>query len=445
MTGRRLHPRLLPTAGKARFEELCNRVWAAEDPDFEELGGSTAWNHHGVVFAATGPPRITEAELGELRAEVLEAAKGVGFPSDRRPDAKLAAFDRAVAGVWRDKGLLFPAEAAVPEIWSFHALVLLPDVAFWRFAPVRKGDRRPNRERFVGSDLTRHAFGRLWWRAHLVTARASDPDKQIGLLGVLGEADLDQILSRRRAYGGSPEVFREILRTWERRVRSPPLDELSGSSAGREILRDFLKRLLRRGAFVALDLLDGPALTRCLDALLDEALEASRDGGPGGAAPAPSSRPEGPDPADERAAPAQFDDIPLKDLVVHIACLVREQGGVPDDELASGLRRLLETEIPSKRERIVRRMAWVAGGFDFLAHDDEQGIWKVGTISPAPDRRWGDWTMRGLCIRASELLGTNPDPFEPLVSELFSGSRRSKLAGFIARAAIKEAQEAAEN
>lgn len=442
MTGRRLHPRLLPTAAEARFEELCDRVWGGEDPEFEGLGGSTAWGDYGVVFAATGPPRITEGELDELRADVLAAAKTSGFPGDRPADTGLGRFDRAISGVWRDKGLLFPAEAAVPEVWSFHALVLLPDVAFWRFPPARKGDKRPNRERFVGSDLTRHAFGRLWWRAHMVTARASDPDAALGLLGVLGEADLDQILSRRRAYGGSPEVFRGILGAWERRASEPPLNELAGSTAGREVLRDFLKRLLRRGAFIALDLLDGPALTRCLDALLDEALEASRNGdGSDVVRPAPMSGPNGPEAAGEGPPPAHFDDIPLKDLVVHITHLVREEGEVLDDELASGLRRLLATEIPSKRERIVRRMAWVASGFDFLAHDEETGTWKVGTTRPAPDRRWGGWTMSGLRVRAGELLRTDPNPFEPLVGELFCGGRRSKLAGWIARAAIKEAQE----
>ncbi|MCA1832559.1 MAG: hypothetical protein LC750_07480, partial [Actinobacteria bacterium] len=194
MTGRRLHPRLLPTAAQSRFEELSDQVWGGGEPDFEGLGGSSEWRNHGVVFAATGPPRITEGELNALRGDVVAAASAVGFPSPRPSATDLAGFDRSISSVWRGKGLLFPAEAAVPEIWSFHALVLLPDVAFWRFPPARKGDRQPNQERFIGTDLTRHVFGRLWWRARMVTSRASDPDDALGLLGVLGEADLDQIL-----------------------------------------------------------------------------------------------------------------------------------------------------------------------------------------------------------------------------------------------------------
>jgi hypothetical protein len=276
----------------------------------------------------------------------------------------------------------------------------------------------------------------------MVTARATDPESALGLLGVLGEADLDQVLSRRRAYGGSPEIFREILRTWDRRTSDPSLKELRRSTAGREILRDFLKRLLRRGAFVALDLLDGPSLASCLDELLDEALEANgTEVSMGAPRPLSNSGAVTPQVPDGRIPAAHFDDVCFKDLVVDLARLVKEENEVPDDELAAGLRRILGAEIPSKRERIVRRMAWVAAGFGFLEHDNDRGTWKLGKTTPAPDRRWGTWTMNRLRARASELLHADPDPFAVLVGDLFSGGRPSKLAGTIARIAIDEARE----
>ena len=107
---------------------------------------------------------------------------------------------------------MFPAEAAVYEVWSFVALRLLPDVAFWRWPmePVRGGggELRHNRERFIGVDLTRHAFGRLWWTARVATTRAEDPARALDWLERIGEADLEPNLhsSRRlwRLAGGVP-------------------------------------------------------------------------------------------------------------------------------------------------------------------------------------------------------------------------------------------------
>lgn len=70
-----------------------------------------------------------------------------------------------------------PAEAAAGDVWAFLALIVLPDVAHWRY-PNPPGDR------VLGSDLTRHVFGRMWWRAQLVYSPAdTNPYSALDVLG----------------------------------------------------------------------------------------------------------------------------------------------------------------------------------------------------------------------------------------------------------------------
>src|SRR5690606_41281978 len=109
---------------------------------------------------------------------------------------------------------------------------------------------------------TRHVFGRMWWRAQLVYT-PSDPDPYAAL-DVLGEAAFDQIYARRNALGGSPHLIKSILWVWDT-LNFKALPE-------REILRDFLKRLLRLAPLVSFDALEEPALREELMNVAREAI-----------------------------------------------------------------------------------------------------------------------------------------------------------------------------
>ncbi|WP_326668023.1 DNA cytosine methyltransferase [Streptomyces canus] len=210
------------------------------------------------MYVATGGDRISAAGLRELRAGVVDLAKSAGFPdgSDRTRNAE---FDLQLAALLHAEMGVVPAEAASRDVWAFLALVVLPDVAFWRYP-------EPPRDRVLGTDLTRHVFGRLWWRAQLV--RASDDPEPYGALKILGEAAFDQIYARRAALGGSPHMVRAILRVWK------DLD-LQGLNE-RETLRDFLKRLLRLAPFVLFDGIEQRALEDELRAVAQESVDAQR-------------------------------------------------------------------------------------------------------------------------------------------------------------------------
>ncbi|MFI9631581.1 DUF6339 family protein [Nocardia sp. NPDC051929] len=230
-----LYPRLLRYRAKplaAQYKELTpldlHDRWAVAD--------------ESAVFVATGGTRVDDEKLRFLRDIVIDLAKESGFPEP--PDARQkVAFDLSLAVALHKEMRITPAEAAAGDVWAFLALIVLPDVAHWRYP-------KPPVDRVLGSDLTRHVFGRMWWRAHLVYSPA-DPDPY-SALHVLGEAAFDQIYARRAALGGSPHLIKSILRVWRRM-------DLKGLTE-RDILRDFLKRLLRLAPFVVFEALDEPAL-----------------------------------------------------------------------------------------------------------------------------------------------------------------------------------------
>ncbi|MFF9173753.1 DUF6339 family protein [Streptomyces sp. NPDC014793] len=246
-----LYPRLLTEQAKPLFAEY-------RDLTVAELSKRVAVAHDSAVYVATGGDRISPTQLHELRAGVLDLAKQAGFPDDS-DRARNAEFDLQLAALLHAEMGMVPAEAASRDVWAFLALTLLPDVAFWRY-PQPPGDR------VLGTDLTRHVFGRLWWRAQLV--RSPDDADPYAALEILGEAAFDQIYARRAALGGSPHLVRAILHVWK------DLD-LTGLNE-RETLRDFLKRLLRLAPFVLFDGIEVSALADELRAVAQESIDAQR-------------------------------------------------------------------------------------------------------------------------------------------------------------------------
>ncbi|HEX7306726.1 DUF6339 family protein, partial [Lentzea sp.] len=195
-----------------------------------------------------------------LRVKVLALATEAGFPGESTRSAR-ADFDLALAALLHTEMGLVPAEAASGDVWAFLALVLLPDVAYWRYSPT------PVRDRVQASDITRHVFGRLWWRAQLVHD-PSEPDPY-SALAILGEAAFDQIYARRRALGGSPYLVKAILRVWGELDR--------GGENERDVLRDFLKRLLRLAPFLSFDAIEDRRLDAELMRAAGDSVLAVRD------------------------------------------------------------------------------------------------------------------------------------------------------------------------
>ncbi|MEV5541773.1 DUF6339 family protein [Saccharopolyspora shandongensis] len=233
-----LYPRLLSGQARPLFEEYRKLTLV-------ELADRVDTSHESAVYVATGGDRVAEDRLRELRKLIIDLAEEADFPNKPNRSAQTK-FDLRLAAVLHTEAGLTPAEAASGDIWAFFALVLLPDIAFWRYPD-------PPRDRILATDLTRHVFGRMWWRAQLVHS-PGDPDPY-SALQILGEAAFDQIYARRAALGGSPYLVKAILRVWN----AQDLSKLDGQ-ARRDILRDFLKRLLRLAPFMEFESIDETAL-----------------------------------------------------------------------------------------------------------------------------------------------------------------------------------------
>jgi hypothetical protein len=212
------------------------------------LEGSAS--HPLQVFAPVGGQRSDEAELLATRDAVIALAAEHGYPDER---LDLIAFDREAARVLKTRFDLTWAEAGARDVWSFVALVLLPEVTDWRFG-------RGNRERWIASDLTRHTWGRLWWQAAAF-------EEDLSLLDRFTESDLNQLLER-RSIGGDPRLLRAIGIA----LLSPAVEDV----ARRHLIRDATARLLRRLAFVDARSLDDEGVSRLCEMTVTTSAEALR-------------------------------------------------------------------------------------------------------------------------------------------------------------------------
>jgi len=247
-----LYPRLLPDAASESWKSLQEN---GPEPPPSNMAPPLA----RAVFAATGGRRVTPEQLGLVRTDLVRLATQAGMPVPANPASRLG-FDVIVARHLHQSLDLSPGEASQRQIWTYFALVLVPDVCAWRF-PANE-DRGFFEERFRCIDVSRHALSRLWLRAYLLhDPEAVDPYE---LIGVLGEADMDQILSRRRDVAASRGLVRAIVRAHR------DDSETAGSADHRDILRDSLKRLLRLAAFIDFDSMDRDELQDLVAAQRDE-------------------------------------------------------------------------------------------------------------------------------------------------------------------------------
>ncbi|MFE5656724.1 DUF6339 family protein [Streptomyces sp. NPDC056517] len=246
-----LYPRLLPKSAISLREEYLGKT-------VEDLRERSQVSHSAMFYAATGGMRLPQHRLRALRESVVGCAIDRGYPAN--PARRQASdFDIAAAEILHRESGIIPAEAVAGDLWAFLSLVVMPDVAAWRFPDL-------HRDRVLGSDVTRHAFGRLWWRAHLLHDEGADREHLYAALSVLGEAAFDQIYARRTSIGGSPHLVRAIVRTWE------GVDVAHGDVRERDLLRDFLKRVRRLNAFISFDSLPAEVLDEELSTLIGESL-----------------------------------------------------------------------------------------------------------------------------------------------------------------------------
>jgi hypothetical protein len=241
---RKLYPRLSHSIAESVYDDL-------ELLTVSDLTSRAATVHDKAIYAATGGERVGSDTLNLIRTLILDAVTALGFP---RPLDSTARFDLEMSERLYDGIVITPGEAARAEVWSFLALVVLPDVARWRFPTA-------GRERFVGG--VRNTLQRLWWRAYtLAEPEAAD---RFHLMRHLSEDALVQIMER-PGVSSDHRLAREIARRFISMVERVP------ASALEDARRFAVKRVRQRMAIVRLDALAVSELNVVLDELFADAV-----------------------------------------------------------------------------------------------------------------------------------------------------------------------------
>lgn len=237
--------KLWPRLPMAAARELYLEVSTA---DLTELRDRAEVTHAAAAPAPVGGTPVERSTIESVQAGLRDLADSLGFP-DALGRQRAAAFDQPATRILHEQMQIVPADAASTEVWNFVSLVVLPDIAVWRF-PSRAENR------ILGHP--RNTFRRLWWRGEVV-----GPDLIDAPAG-LGEDELVNIMER-PTLAANPVIARALAE------RIVALDADLGIARS-EVMRDVAKRVLRLQASVNLDVLSREQLdavvTRCLNGTL---------------------------------------------------------------------------------------------------------------------------------------------------------------------------------
>jgi hypothetical protein len=237
-----VYPRLPRSVAKELWKERVQEFVSGNELS-ATLAGSTGF-HPLAAFDPTGA-KVVPPVLEKLREEILEVAHEFGFPVVKK--AEYTKFDMNVGRILLETARLMPGEGGHPGIWSHMALVLLPDVAFWRW-PDPDGQRE---ERFVGGTRQlRNCFEVCWFRARLLDDPSqSDAGDRLHLMDPLTQDAMVAIVERPTLARCRPAA-RSLARGFQEVKKDP------GSLSVEKAFRQLLKRMTLVGAVINFDVLE---------------------------------------------------------------------------------------------------------------------------------------------------------------------------------------------
>ena len=190
---------LIPQIPAGVAESLLSQL--AHSPS-ADLGPGDELRIPQAITQPTGGMPITDALLKELRASIVSAARNHGFPDSRptsflRFELEVAEALAAWSPLWIAEGTP-TGEALRNDCWTFITIVVLPDVALWRW-PAKGGEDGSGSRRWKGRMLggSRNTFQRIFRRVMCLDRGAEHPDRW-GLIRELQEDDFSAILERPR-------------------------------------------------------------------------------------------------------------------------------------------------------------------------------------------------------------------------------------------------------
>lgn len=188
---------LIPQIPSGVAEALLPALALAK-PEAMEPGDE--FRHSQAIAQTTGGQPISDVLLKQLRDPIVTSARKHGFPRTRPTsfldfELEVAEVLATWAPLWKGQGQP-SGEALRNDCWTFITVVVLPDVALWRW-PAKSDEDGPGsrswRGRMVGG--TRNAFQRIFRRVMCLDRGVEHPDRW-GLIRRLQEDDFSAILER---------------------------------------------------------------------------------------------------------------------------------------------------------------------------------------------------------------------------------------------------------
>ena len=191
--------------------------------------------HHEATWVPTGA-RVTKEKLTSLRDEVISLAVKFGFPDTTTETSSKRKFNRELSSVLHHSMQISPSNAARKEVWSYLSMILLPDVAMWRYPDLEPARVLGQAERSINRNFLRSA----WWRAEVLGADSNDPP------AAFLEDNLVHIMEVTGLFGNK-KITSAIVDIWSEEKKSIDQGEHENH------FREFVKRFRRKAAFISFE------------------------------------------------------------------------------------------------------------------------------------------------------------------------------------------------
>lgn len=235
-----LYPRLDSLTASRMHEKMI-------DKSVTQLAETSSIEHRDAIYTQTGGSNVDDATLKTIIEEVRNIAKACGYPNKK--DQKMQSrFDAKVAAWLYDNMDISYGEVIRKDVWSFIALVMLPDVSKWRYPSF-------NKNRLLGG--VRNVFQRLWFRAYMFDLGGKE-ETRWKLLETLTEDAMVAIIER-PSISANKNLARNIGLSWIR----------ASNEIGREKMEDINR--------MAMKYLRQTVPTICLDALVEKEMRSQID------------------------------------------------------------------------------------------------------------------------------------------------------------------------
>ena len=232
-----LYPRLSAGVGRAIAAKMAAM-------DLTQIEAEGRLSHPQAAPSAIGGKPAPRTKIASIQEVVRGVAVDFGYPR-RMNIAKQAEFDRVCGTLLLREMQIVPADAGQKDVWTFLSMIVLPEIAPWRFV-----DR--SHERLLGG--VRNVFQRLWWRAWALGPDLTDTPEGCP---PFGEDEYVQIMERtslagnRRIALGIQTVTRES-------------DPLNPEMQRGLLLREHVKRVRAVKSHISLDSLSDDQLLTIL-------------------------------------------------------------------------------------------------------------------------------------------------------------------------------------